>query len=345
MIVVMRPGAGADEIDHVLEKIAALGLSTNVSRGVQRTVIGIIGSEDKLARLDLTATPGVEKVMRVLKPFKLASREFHPEDTVIEVGPVKIGAGHFAVIAGPCAVESRERLLAIARRVKASGGMILRGGAFKPRTSPYSFQGLGEEALRHLREVGDALEMPVVTEVTDTRLVALVARYADMLQVGARNMQNFALLQEVGRIDKPVMLKRGMSSTVQELLMSAEYIMSEGNARVCLCERGIKSFETSVRNMVDISVVPNVKGLSHLPILVDPSHGTGRRELVAPMCKAALGAGADGVMVEVHDCPEEALCDGAQALLPEMFDDLMGELRGIARVLGRAMPGVEKREG
>ena len=341
MIVVMKGGCSQADVDRVLGKIHALELDTNVSRGVQRTVIGVIGSEEKLARLDLSATPGVEKIMRVLKPFKLASREFHPEDTVVDVGGVKIGGGHFVVIAGPCAVESRERLFETARRVKASGGMMLRGGAFKPRTSPYSFQGLGEEGLKYLRECGDELDMPVITEVMDTRLVPLVVKYADVLQIGARNMQNFSLLMEVGRTEKPVLLKRGMSSTVQELLMSAEYIMSEGNAKVILCERGIKSFEPSVRNMMDISAVPNVKGLSHLPIIVDPSHGTGRYDLVAAMCKAALAAGADGVMVEVHPCPEEALSDGAQSLLPDRFDGLMTELRGIAGVLGKEMPARE----
>ena len=341
MIVVMKAGTTRAEIDRVLGRIHALDLEANVSRGVQRTVIGVIGSEEKLARLDLSATPGIEKIMRVLKPFKLASREFHPEDTVIDVGGLKIGGGNFVVMAGPCAVESRERLFETARKVRASGGMILRGGAFKPRTSPYSFQGLGEDGLKYLRQCGDELDMPIVTEVMDTRLVELVAKYADILQIGARNMQNFSLLMEVGKTKKPVLLKRGMSSTVQELLMSAEYIMSEGNEEVILCERGIKTFETSVRNLVDISAVPNVKGQSHLPIIVDPSHGTGRYDLVAPMCKAALAAGADGVMVEVHPSPEEALSDGAQSLLPDRFDRLMKELYGIADVLGKKMPRPE----
>jgi len=337
MIVVMKAGSTQADVDRVVAKIHALDLGTNVSRGVERTVIGVIGPEEKLARLDLSATPGIEKTIRVLKPFKLASRDFHPDDTVLEVRGVKVGAGHFSVIAGPCAVESRERLFEIARQVRKSGAVMLRGGAFKPRTSPYSFQGLGEEGLKYLRECGDQLRMPVVTEVMDTRQVDLVARYADVLQIGARNMQNFSLLMEVGKLKKPVILKRGMSSTVQELLMSAEYILSEGNSQVILCERGIKTFETSVRNTVDISAVPNVKGLSHLPILVDPSHGTGRYDLVAPMSRAALAAGADGVLVEVHSCPEEALCDGAQSLVPERFDRMMRELRGIAGVLGMRM--------
>jgi 3-deoxy-7-phosphoheptulonate synthase len=337
MIVVMKAGSTPADMDRVLARIHALDLDTNVSRGVQRTVIGVIGPEEKLARLDLSATPGIEKIIRVLKPFKLASREFHPEDTVVDVRGVKVGAGQFSVIAGPCAVESRERLFEIARQVRQSGAVMLRGGAFKPRTSPYSFQGLGEAGLRYLRECGDELHMPVVTEVMDTRQVELVARYADVLQIGARNMQNFSLLMEVGKLKKPVILKRGMSSTVQELLMSAEYILSEGNSQVILCERGIKTFETSVRNTVDISAVPNVKGLSHLPILVDPSHGTGRYDLVSPMSRAALAAGADGVLVEVHSCPEEALCDGAQSLRPERFDGMMKELRGIAGVLGIKM--------
>jgi len=318
MIVVMKAGTTRAEIDRVLGRIHALDLEANVSRGVQRTVIGVIGSEEKLARLDLSATPGIEKIMRVLKPFKLASREFHPEDTVIDVGGLKIGGGNFVVMAGPCAVESRERLFETARKVRASG-----------------------DGLKYLRQCGDELDMPIVTEVMDTRLVELVAKYADILQVGARNMQNFSLLMEVGKTKKPVLLKRGMSSTVQELLMSAEYIMSEGNEEVILCERGIKTFETSVRNLVDISAVPNVKGQSHLPIIVDPSHGTGRYDLVAPMCKAALAAGADGVMVEVHPSPEEALSDGAQSLLPDRFDRLMKELYGIADVLGKKMPRPE----
>ena len=337
MIVVMKAGATQAEIDRVLGRIHALELDTNVSRGVERTVIGVIGPEEKLARLDLSATPGIEKTIRVLKPFKRASREFHPDDTVVDVRGVKVGAGHFTVIAGPCAVESREGLCDVARRVKKSGAAMLRGGAFKPRTSPYSFQGLGEAGLRYLRECGDELDMPVVTEVMDTRQVELVAKYADVLQIGARNMQNFSLLTEAGKVRKPVILKRGMSSTVQELLMSAEYILNEGNSQVILCERGIKTFETSVRNTVDISAVGNVKGLSHLPILVDPSHGTGRHDLVASMSRAALAAGADGVLVEVHSCPEEALCDGAQSLLPERFDRMMRELRGIAGALGIKM--------
>jgi 3-deoxy-7-phosphoheptulonate synthase len=337
MIVVMRAGSTPAEIDHVVDKIHALGLEANVSRGVQRTVIGVIGPEEKLARLELSATPGVDDIMRVLKPYKLASREFHPDDTVVDVKGKKLGGGHFAAIAGPCAVESRDVLFEIAKLVKAAGASMLRGGAFKPRTSPYSFQGLGEEGLKYLREVGDELDMPVATEVMDTRHVPLVEKYGDVMQIGARNMQNFALLSEVGRTRKPVMLKRGMSATVQELLMSAEYVLSQGNSQVILCERGIKTFETSVRNTMDLSAVPNVKGLSHLPIIVDPSHGTGRYDLVAPMCKAAIAAGADGIMVEVHSCPEKALCDGAQSLLPERFRRMMVELKGIASVLGKQM--------
>src|SRR6266542_4259532 len=289
MIIVLKPNSTTEEIDHILERIQELGLKPHLSRGERRTIIGVIGDENKLQAQPLQAIPGVEQVLPILKPFKLAGREMHPADSVVTVGKVRIGGGSLAMIAGPCAVESAAVLDEIAGHVKAAGANILRGGAFKPRTSPYSFQGLGEEGLRILRDTGARHGMPVVTEVMDPRQVPLVERYADMFQIGARNMQNFDLLKEVGQVRKPVLLKRGMSATVKDLLMSAEYILAEGNPDVVLCERGVRSFEDSTRNMLDLSAVPNVKGQSHLPIIVDPSHATRRaptastsRSTVAP---------------------------------------------------------------
>lgn len=335
MIIVLRPHSTPAQVDHVLERIQELGLRSHVSRGELRTIIGVIGDESKLQAEPLSALPGVEQVLPILKPFKLASREFHGEDSVVKVGSVRVGGGNLGMVAGPCAVESAEVLDGIAREVKAAGANILRGGAFKPRTSPYSFQGLGEEGLKILRNVGDKHGMPVVTEVMDPRQVDVVSRYADMVQIGARNMQNFDLLREVGQTDRPVLLKRGMSATVRDLLMSAEYILAEGNHQVVLCERGVRSFEDSTRNMLDMSAVPNVKGQSHLPIIVDPSHATGRPDLIPAMARAAVAAGADGVHVEVHSCPEKALSDGPQALLPAQFTSLMQELRRLAEVVGK----------
>ena len=338
MIIVLRPGSTAEQIDHILERIQELGFKPHVSRGELRTIIGVIGDENKLQAEPLAALPGVEQVLPILRPFKLASREFHAADTVVAVGSrVRIGGGALAMVAGPCAVESAALLDDIAGVVKAAGANILRGGAFKPRTSPYSFQGLGEEGLRILRDTGDRHGMPVVTEVMDPRQVPLVDRYADMFQIGARNMQNFDLLREVGQTQKPVLLKRGMSATVKDLLMSAEYILAEGNPNVVLCERGVRSFEDSTRNMLDLSAVPNVKGQSHLPIIVDPSHATGRPDLIPAMARAAVAAGADGVHVEVHSCPEKALSDGPQALLPRQFAALMDELRRLAEVVGKTI--------
>jgi len=305
-----------------------------VSRGEIRTIIGVIGDETKPGIENLSAIPGVESVLPIMKPFKLASREFHKEDTVVFVGKVKIGGGSLAMIAGPCAVESYEVMDTVAKYVKAGGANIFRGGAFKPRTSPYAFQGKGEDGLKLLREIGDKYDMPVVTEVMDPRQVDLVCQYADMMQIGARNMQNFDLLKECGRARKPVLLKRGMSATVKDMLMSAEYVLSEGNPDVVLCERGVRSFEDSTRNMLDMSAVPNVKGQSHLPIIVDPSHATGRPDLIPSMCRASVAAGADGVHVEVHNCPEKALSDGPQALLPHQFLDLMTDLRRLADAVG-----------
>jgi 3-deoxy-7-phosphoheptulonate synthase len=335
MIIVLRPHSTPEQVDHILERIQELGLKPHLSRGELRTIIGVIGEEDKLQVEPLQAIPGVEQVLPILKPFKLASRELHPEDTVVRVGGVRIGGGSLGMIAGPCAVESYEVLDTIAGQIKMAGANVLRGGAFKPRTSPYSFQGLGESGLVILREVGDKHGLPVVTEVMDPRQVDLVHRYADMFQVGARNMQNFDLLKEVGQTRKPVLLKRGMSATVKDLLMSAEYILAEGNPHVVLCERGVRSFEDSTRNMLDMSAVPNVKAQSHLPIIVDPSHATGRPDLIPAMARAAVAAGADGVHVEVHSCPEKALSDGPQALLPDQYASLMVDLRRIAEVVGK----------
>jgi 3-deoxy-7-phosphoheptulonate synthase len=289
----------------------------------------------------LSAIPGVEQVLPILKPYKLASREFRRNDTVVTIGgnngvkPVKAGGGYLLLIAGPCAVEGEEILDTIAGHVKAAGANLLRGGAFKPRTSPYSFQGLGEEGLRILRDVGRKHGLPVVTEVMDPRQVDIVSRYADMFQIGARNMQNFDLLKEVGQAKKPVLLKRGMSATVKDLLMSAEYVLSEGNPDVVLCERGVRSFEDSTRNMLDLSAVPNAKGISHLPIIVDPSHATGRPDLIPSMARASVAAGADGVHVEVHSCPEKALSDGPQALLPHQYAALMQDVLRLAEVMGK----------
>jgi 3-deoxy-7-phosphoheptulonate synthase len=337
MIIVLRPNSTTEQIDHILERIRELGFKAHLSRGELRTIIGVIGDENKLHAEPLQAIPGVEQVLPILKPFKLASREFHKEDSVVPVGKVRVGGGYLAMIAGPCAIESAPLLDEIAGRVKAAGANILRGGAFKPRTSPYSFQGLGEDGLKILRDVGDKHDMPVVTEVMDPRQVEVVNRYADMFQIGARNMQNFDLLKEIGQTRRPVLLKRGMSATVKDMLMSAEYILAEGNLQVVLCERGVRSFEDSTRNMLDLSAVPNVKGQSHLPIIVDPSHATGRPDLIPAMARAAVAAGADGVHIEVHSCPEKALSDGPQALLPKQYAALMNDLRRLAEVIGKTI--------
>jgi 3-deoxy-7-phosphoheptulonate synthase len=336
MIIVLRPDSTKEEIDHILERIRELGFKPHVSQGEVRTIIGVIGDENKLHAQPLQAIPGVEQVLPILKPFKLASREFHRQNSVVVVGGrAKIGGGHLGMIAGPCAIEGYEVLDTIAGYVKAAGANILRGGAFKPRTSPYSYQGMGEDGLKILRDVGDKHNLPVVTEVMNPRQVPAIEKMADMFQVGARNMQNFDLLKEVGQTKKPVLLKRGMSATVKDLLMSAEYILSEGNHEVVLCERGVRSFEDSTRNMLDMSAVPNVQLQSHLPIIVDPSHATGRPDLIPAMARASVAGGADGVHIEVHSCPEKALSDGPQALLPKQYDALMRDLRRLAEVMGK----------
>jgi len=337
MIIVLKPNPTPDVVEHVLERIAALGLTPHLSQGVARTIIGVIGDETKLQVEPLQAIRGVERVLPILKPFKLASREFHEEGSVFEVKGVKIGGGHMAVIAGPCAIEGESLLYELAGRVRDAGANILRGGAFKPRTSPYSFQGLGRDGLKMLKAAGEQFSMPVVTEVMDPRQVEVVERYADILQVGARNMQNFDLLKECGRTRIPVLLKRGLSATVKDLLMSAEYILSEGNRQVILCERGIRTFEDSTRNTLDLSIVPNIQGQSHLPIIVDPSHATGRPDLIPAMARAAVAAGADGIHIEVHSCPELALSDGPQALLPDQFDRLMYQVRQLAELMGKSI--------
>jgi len=338
MIIVLRPNATDQEINHIVEKVQKLGLKPHLSKGTERTIIGVIGPEDILRVTPLEVFPGVEKVIPVLAPYKLVSREFKQEGSVIDLGKgVKIGGKKIVLMAGPCAIENQEVVYETAKEIKKAGASVLRGGAFKPRTSPYSFQGLGEEGLKILKAVGDELGLVTVTEVMDPRDVELVARYADVLQIGARNMQNFNLLKEVGVVKKPVVLKRGMSSTIKELLMSAEYILSEGNFNVVLCERGIRTFEDYTRNTLDISAIPAAKQLSHLPIIADPSHAAGRWGLVSALSKAAIAAGADGLIVEVHAHPEDARSDGAQSLVPANFSALADELRRMAQVLQREL--------
>jgi 3-deoxy-7-phosphoheptulonate synthase len=347
VILILKSGATDQQVDHVIERVEGLGFKAHLSRGTFRTIIGLIGDESKVRGDSLLAIPGVTEVIPVMPPYKLASLEAHPQPSVVVVGlhklganavkQVRIGGGHLAMIAGPCSVEEPERMDLIAGEVKKAGANIFRGGAFKPRTSPYAFQGLGEEGLRILREVGDKHELPVVTEVTDPRLVEIVDRYSDMIQIGARNMQNFALLQEVGKTNKPVLLKRGMSATVTDLLMCAEYILSQGNSQVVLCERGVKGFDNATRNMFDVAAVPQVHRLSHLPIIVDPSHATGRPDLIPPCALAGLAAGADGVHIEVHDCPEEAKSDGAQALVPAQYAEIAAQMKKLGELLGKAI--------
>jgi 3-deoxy-7-phosphoheptulonate synthase len=335
VLVVMRQDATAEQIRGVMEAVEARGYKAHAIPGAQRTAIGITGNKGALEAPAFESLPGVLEVIPVSHAYKLVSREVKPDDTVVQVGGVPVGGRGLVVIAGPCAVESREQALTIARAVKAAGAHLLRGGAFKPRTSPYSFQGLGEEGLKILAEAREATGLPVVTEAVDVEGLELVERYADAIQIGARNMQNFSLLRRAGRAKKPVLLKRGMSATLEEFLMSAEYILSEGNYGVILCERGVRTFSDFSRNTLDLAVVPAVKALSHLPILVDPSHGTGRRDKVAPLSRAAAAVGADGLIVEVHHDPNRALSDGPQSITPDMFELLMRDLGQIAPVLGR----------
>jgi len=337
-IIVLNPGATDKDLRHIIKKLEGRGLQVNISKGTERTIIGVIGDTSKITEEEENAIgimTGVESVMRILKPYKLASRDFQADSTKINIRGQIIGGRKIHVIAGPCAVENRTILMSIAEKVKASGATFIRGGAFKPRSSPYSFQGLGEEGLKYLAAVRKKTGLPVVTELMDPRDMGVIAKYADIIQIGARNMQNFRLLLEVGTFRKPVLLKRGLSATIKEWLMAAEYIMSRGNQNVILCERGIRTFETATRNTLDLSAVPVLKKLSHLPVVVDPSHGVGKWDLVAPMAKAAVAAGADGLIIEVHTNPEEALSDGEQSLRPNDFNKLMKELKPIAAAVGR----------
>jgi 3-deoxy-7-phosphoheptulonate synthase len=337
-IIVLSHEAKEEDIQHIIKRLAGWGLKVNLSQGTERTIIGVIGDTSKVTEEEedsIRAASGVENVVRILKPFKLASREFRKENTIIDVRGIKIGGKRVPVMAGPCAVESGAVLTSIAEKVKASGALFLRGGAYKPRTSPYAFQGLGEEGLKHLAEAREKTGLPIVTEIMDPRDLEVISEYTDIIQIGARNMQNFRLLLEVGSSSKPILLKRGLSSTIKEWLMSAEYIMSRGNQNVMLCERGIRTFETATRNTLDLSAVPVLKQLTHLPVVVDPSHGVGKRDLVAPMAKAAIAAGADALMIEVHTNPEEAMSDGDQSLKPEQFEKLMKELKPVAEAVGR----------
>lgn len=338
MILTLKPGTKKKEIDKIVSKIKKLGFSAHISKGRERTIIGVIGANAIRAREIFEALSAVESITPISKPYKLVSREFKKEDTIIPIkDEVKIGGKRIVIMAGPCAVEEKKLLISIAKKVKEAGATVLRGGAFKPRTSPYSFQGLGRKGLEYLKAAREETGLAIVTEVMDTKDVELVAKYADIIQIGARNMQNFNLLKEVGKCQKPVLLKRGMAATLTELFMSAEYILSSGNKEVILCERGIRTFEDATRDTVDISAIGIVKELSHLPIIVDPSHATGKRSLIASVSKAAVAAGADGLLIEVHTHPEEALSDGAQSLLPEDFERLMRELERIAEAVGRSI--------
>lgn len=333
MIIVMKKDTPREQIEQVSQKIKEKGFQIHLSQGVERTIIGAIGERSQSTIEMFETLPGVEKIVPILQPFKLASREFKPQASVVQIGENTIGNGKMQIIAGPCAVEGRELFLKVAMMVKEAGATMLRGGAFKPRTSPYSFQGLEEEGLKILAEARELTGLPVVTEVMDPRMVDLTVRYADVLQVGARNMQNFFLLRELGKVDKPVLLKRGPSATIEEWIMAAEYIISSGNSQVIMCERGIRTFEKYTRNTLDLSAVPLIKQLTHLPVIVDPSHGTGKWKLVEPMALAAVGAGCDGLMVEVHQNPSEALSDGLQSLTPENFKTMVKKIKKLSTAL------------
>ena len=333
MIIVVN--GGQEKLDKIVAYLEAKNFELHISTGVERTIIGLIGSQKDKESLNLESLDGVERIIPIVTPYKLASREFHPQDTIIRIGDITIGGKELQVMAGPCAVESREQMLEVAEVVKASGAKILRGGAYKPRTSPYAFSRLEEEGLKYMAEAREKTGLAIVSEVMDTRSVPLVAEYVDILQIGARNMQNFNLLKEVGKLNKPVLLKRGLSATIEEWIMAAEYILAGGNSQVIFCERGIRTFETFTRNTLDLSAVPIIKQLTHLPIIVDPSHGTGKWNLVNPMAKAALAAGADGLMIEVHPDPLNALSDGPQSLKPAKFDQLMSDLKQISASIGK----------
>ena len=336
MIIVLKQNAKKEDISHIVEKIESLGLKPWVSEGEQRSIIGVIGDETKIRSLPFEGMPGVEKAISILKPYKLASRDYKNEPSQIKIGnDVVIGGKEIVVMAGPCSVENKEMIVETAGIVKNSGAKMLRGGAFKPRTSPYAFQGLGEEGLKYMAEAREKTGLLVVTELMDIRTLDLMLKYADMIQIGARNMQNFDLLKEVGKTQKPVLLKRGIAGTIKELLMSAEYILAGGNSNVVLCERGIRTYETFTRNTLDLNAVPAIKSVSHLPVVVDPSHGTGSWGLVTDMAMAAIACGADGLMIEVHPNPEDAYSDGDQSLLPEKFSELMSRAKKVAEAVGR----------
>ncbi|MGI6368391.1 MAG: 3-deoxy-7-phosphoheptulonate synthase [Anaerolineae bacterium] len=337
MIVIMRSRTPQEHIQAVVDKVNQLGLKPHISAGEETTIIGVIGDERRLDVSVFDMMEGVERVVRVLKPFKLSSRDFHPENTVIQVNGTKIGADSVVIIGGPCSVESHEQLFEAARVVKESGGTLFRGGAYKPRTSPYSFRGLGEKALTWLAEVKAIYGLAIVTEVMSPDQIPMVSGVADIIQIGTRNMQNYALLDAAGRSERPVLLKRGMMSTIEELLMSAEYIMSNGNEQVILCERGIRTFETTTRNTLDISAVPVLKELTHLPVLMDPSHASGRARYVNALSRASIAAGADGLLIEMHPHPEQALSDGAQSISPEAYTTLIGDVRQVAAAVGRTL--------
>jgi 3-deoxy-7-phosphoheptulonate synthase len=337
MMIVMQEGAAEAQVQSVIDRLVGLGFDVHRSTGVRHTLLGAVGAKTDIDLGVLEVMEGVAEVIRISAPYKLASRAWRPQGTILEIGKIKIGGPGVVIMAGPCSVETRDQIDRIAELVAEAGAQVIRGGAFKPRSSPYSFQGLGEEGLQLLREAADRNGLLVVSEVMDTSQVGLVAQYSDLLQVGARNMQNFFMLRELGKVDKPVLLKRGISATIEEWLLSAEYILSGGNYKVVLCERGIRTFESYTRNTLDISAIPVIHKLSHLPILADPSHGTGRRDKVAPMARAAVAAGADGLLIEVHHDPDHALSDGAQSLTPEQFRELMGQLRMIAPAVGRSI--------
>jgi 3-deoxy-7-phosphoheptulonate synthase len=342
MIVVMKADATMSDISSVVKALEAMGYKPHPTRGADRTIIGVVDARQGADFSLIESVPGVEQVVPITKAYKMVSREFHPQNTVVNVNGVAVGGDRFVVMAGPCAVENRDQVMTAARAVRDAGASILRGGAFKPRTSPYSFQGLGEEGLRILLAAKRETGLPIVTEVISPDLVPLVSEYADVLQIGARNMQNYALLEACGKIRKPVLLKRGMMSTVEELLMAAEYILSNGNQQVILCERGIRTFENATRNTLDISAVPVIKRNSHLPIIVDPSHAAGHTDFVIPLALAAVAAGADGIIVEVHPCPETAWCDGVQSLSLDMFEEMMEKIRLLADAMGRSLPAVTR---
>jgi len=338
MVVVMQEGATEAQIQGVINKLMEMGFDIHRSTGVRHTVLGAVGAKIDFDTRDIELLDGVAEVLRISAPYKLASRHFRPEGSIIQLGKgVTVGGDQVVIMAGPCSIESEEQIAAIAGHVSALGVRVLRGGAFKPRTSPYSFQGLGPRGLEMMRRAADAYDMLVVSEVMDQTQIPLMLQYVDILQIGARNMQNYNLLKEVGKVSRPILLKRGISATIEELLLSAEYIMSSGNYNVILCERGIRTFESATRNTLDVSAIPVIKKLSHLPIIVDPSHGTGRRDKVAPMARAAVAAGADGLLIEVHHDPEKALSDGAQSLYPEQFAQLIRELHMIAPAVGRTL--------